>query len=217
MRKINIETWSRREAFRLFSTFDHPHFNLCANVDLTAFSPALKRRGISFTVGVIYVATRAANAIPEFRYRIRQGEVVEHEVVHPNVTILANEDVFGFCALQYVEDFSSFAALAARRIAYAREHPTLKDEPGRDDWLFMSAVPWVTFTSVTHPIHLQRPDSVPRFTWGKFFADGRRLKMPLSVQVHHALMDGLHVGRYYEWVQDYLDHPGAFLGEDQQE
>ncbi len=31
--------------------------------------------------------------------------------------------------------------------------------------------------------------------------------MPLSVQVNHALMDGVHVGRYYERVQAYLDNP----------
>jgi chloramphenicol O-acetyltransferase len=31
-------------------------------------------------VATVYVITRAANAIPEFRYRIRGGEVVEHEI-----------------------------------------------------------------------------------------------------------------------------------------
>jgi chloramphenicol O-acetyltransferase type A len=31
--------------------------------------------------------------------------------------------------------------------------------------------------------------------------------MPLSVQVNHALMDGIHVGRYYGQVQAYLDNP----------
>jgi chloramphenicol O-acetyltransferase type A len=35
--------------------------------------------------------------------------------------------------------------------------------------------------------------------------------MPLSVQGHHALMDGLHVGRYYEIAQTYLQNPGSFL------
>jgi chloramphenicol O-acetyltransferase type A len=186
---------------------------MCANVDLTTFYPLVKRRGVSFTAATAYVLARAANAIPEFRYRIRPGEVVEHEVVHPNVTILGTDDVFGFCPLPYVEDFSSFASTAAQQIAFAREHPTLQDEPGRDDWLFMSAVPWVTFTSVTHPIHLQPADSIPRFAWGKFFEDGRRLKMPLSVQVHHGLMDGVHMGRYYGLLQEYLDHPDSVLGE----
>ncbi|MEJ2563008.1 MAG: CatA-like O-acetyltransferase [Anaerolineales bacterium] len=37
--------------------------------------------------------------------------------------------------------------------------------------------------------------------------EGEKLKMPLAVQAHHALMDGLHVGRYYTAVQELLDRP----------
>jgi chloramphenicol O-acetyltransferase type A len=77
--------------------------------------------------------------------------------------------------------------------------------------LFMTAIPWVSFTSFMHPMHLNPADSVPRFAWGKFFKERRRLKMPLGVQVHHALMDGLHVGRYYAEVERYLDHPEIWL------
>jgi chloramphenicol O-acetyltransferase type A len=151
-----------------------------------------------------YVLSRAANAIPEFRFRIRAGNVVEHEIVHPSFTYIVDEDLFIFCTIDYIEDFSEFAARAAERIAYLIEHPTLEDEPGRDDLLFMTAIPWVSFTSFKHPMHLQPADSVPRFAWGKFFEDGESLKMPLSVQAHHALMDGVHMGRFYAKAQDYL-------------
>ncbi len=213
MRHINLETWSRREHFKVFSSWDYPHFSMCANVDLTTFYPVVKQRGISFNVAIVYVLARAANAIPEFRYRIRPGEVVEHEIVHPATTILTNDDLFTFCTFDYTEDFSLFAARAAEQIAYVEEHLTLEDEPGRDDLLFMTAIPLVSFTSFMHPMHLQPADSVPRFAWGKFFEDGRFLKMPLSVQGHHALMDGIHAGRFYAKVQDYLRHPGSVLGE----
>jgi chloramphenicol O-acetyltransferase type A len=212
MRYINLETWSRHEHFKVFSTFDYPHFSMCANVDLTAFYPIVKQRGISFNVATVYVLARAANAIPEFRYRIRGGEVVEHEIVNPSTTILTDEDVFSFCTFDYIENFSEFAARAAEQIAYVKEDPTLKDEPGRDDLLYMTAIPWVSFTSFMHPLHLHPADSVPRFAWGKRFEDGDLLKMPLSVQGHHALMDGMHMGRFYAEVQDYLHHPGSVLG-----
>ncbi len=213
MRQINLETWPRREHFKVFSTWDYPHFNMCANVDLTEFYPFVKQRDISFNVATVYVLARAANAIPEFRHRIRAGEVVEHEVVHPATTILTNEDLFSFCQIDYTEDFSLFTARAAERIAYVKEHPTVKDESGQDDRLFMTAIPWVSFTSFMHPLDLSPADSVPRFAWGKFFEDGESMKMPLSVQAHHAVMDGIHMGRYYAKVQDYLHDPGFVLGQ----
>jgi chloramphenicol O-acetyltransferase type A len=208
-----MQTWSRREHFKAFSAFDYPHFSLCANVDLTALYPFIKQRGISINLAIVYLLARAANAIPEFRYRIRPGEVVEHEIVHPSTTILTKEDLFSFCTIEYIEDFSSFAVRAAEQIAYLQDHPTVGDKPGHDDLLFMTAIPWVSFTSFMHPLHLHPADSVPRFAWGKFFEEGEFLKMPLSVQGHHALMDGLHVGKLFAEVQDYFQQPGIVLGE----
>ena len=172
---------------------------------------AVKQAGYSINVAIIYIISRAANAVPEFRYRIRAGEVVEHEIVHPSTTILADEDLFSFCTFDYVDDFSEFAVRATEKIAYVQEHPTLEDEPGQDDLLFMTAIPWVSFTSFMHPIHLQPPDSVPRFAWGKFIEEGKLLKMPLGAQAHHALMDGVHMGKFYEEVQNCLNDPGAIL------
>jgi chloramphenicol O-acetyltransferase type A len=211
MRQINLETWPRREQFELFNTFNHPHFNMCVNVDLTAFKPFLMQRDVSFTVAIVYVISRASNAIPEFRYRIRDGNVIEHEVVHPSVTILVDEDLFSFCTMDYHEDFAKFATGASTKIAQVKEHPTLTDGPGQDDLLFMTALPWVSFTSFTHPMRLHPADSVPRFAWGKFFQEGKSLKMPLSVQGHHALMDGLHMARFYAYVQNCLDRPQNVL------
>ncbi|MBN1120562.1 MAG: chloramphenicol acetyltransferase [Anaerolineae bacterium] len=211
MRHVDMENWPRREHFTVFNAFDHPHFNMCANVNLTAFYPAVKERGCSINVAIIYVIARASNAVPEFRYRIRDDEVVEHEIVHPSSTIPEGEGLFTFCTMDYYEDFPTFAVKAAERIAYVKEHPTL-DDHGRDDLLFMSAIPWVSFTSVMHPMRDHPGDSVPRFAWGKFFEEGESLKMPLGVQAHHALMDGLHMGRFYQEVQSYLDDPGGVLG-----
>jgi chloramphenicol O-acetyltransferase type A len=213
MRYIDKKTWPRRQHFEFFTAFDHPQAGLTANVDVTAFHPFVKQRGHPITVAIVYVLSRAANAIPEFRYRIRGTDVVEHEIVHPAFTILGDDDLFGFCTLDYAEDFSQFVANAAERIASARENPTLEEERGEDDVLYMTAVPWVSFTGILHPLHLDPGDSVPRIAWGRFFEEGNSLKMPLGVQAHHALMDGIHMGRFFASVQEDLDHPGSALGE----
>ena len=212
MRYINMETWTRREHFDFFFGFDHPHTGVCANVDLTRFYPFVKQQGFSFTAAMVYLIARASNDIPEFRYRIRDGKVVEHNVVHPAITILVDQDIFGFCTIEYSEDFGDFATRAAENIALLKEDPALKDKPGQDDLLFITAIPWVSFTSFLHPLNLQPPDSVPRFAYGKFFQDGKVLKMPLSVQGHHALMDGIHMGRWYAKIEEYLNQPDAILG-----
>jgi chloramphenicol O-acetyltransferase type A len=212
MRYIDMQTWPRRKHFEFFSTFDHPHFSLCVNVDLTAFYPFVKRNGYSLTVSMVYLIARASNAIPEFRHRIRKAQVVEHEIVHPGFSILVDQDLFSFCDVEYAEDFSEFARRAAKNIASVKAQPDLANNPAQDDVLYMSPIPWVSFTSFSHPMQLHPADSVPRFAWGKYFQESNTLKMPLSVQGHHAVMDGIHMGRFYETVQDYLHHPEVVLG-----
>ncbi len=212
MRTIDLEGWPRREHFETFDAFRLPHFDMCAEVDLTGFRPAVKERGLSFNIALIYVLARAANDIPEFRYRIRGGGVIEHDVVHPASTIMADGGLFTFCFFDYRDDFPLFAKQAAAQAGAVKEHPSLTDPPDRDDLLFMTAIPWVVFTSFTHPMPGDPADSIPRFAWGKYHQDGTAVRMPLEVQGHHALMDGLHMGRYYEAVQAYLDDPDPYLG-----
>ncbi|MCC6299813.1 MAG: chloramphenicol acetyltransferase [Anaerolineales bacterium] len=211
MHYLDMQTWSRRNHFRFYSSVNHPHFNMCVNVDVTAFYPFVKRSGYSFTVSMVYVISRVSNAIPEFKQRVRGDQVVEHEIVNPSFSILVDKDLFGFCAVEYVEDASEFAGRAAKSIAFVKAHPELESNPEKDDVLYMSPIPWVSFTSFTHPMQFHPVDSVPRFAWGKYFQEGDTWKMPLSVQGHHAVMDGIHMGRFYEMAQDYLHHPEVTL------
>lgn len=211
MRVIDLANWPRRAAFEKFHRFDMPHFNLTARVDVSAFSAAVKNRSSSFTVAVAYTLARAANEMEPFRLRIHGEQVVEYEQVHPSFTILLEDENFSFCMVPYTSSYREFAADAAQRIQHIRLHPTLQDEPGQDDLLFMTSIPWVSFTSMQHPMNLHPADSVPRIAWGKTYQDRDSRLMPLSVQVHHALMDGLHVGRYFERVATYISNPEPLL------
>ena len=212
MRKIDMRNWPRREHFNTWIKFDQPHFGMSVNVDLTSFYPYVQKRDFSFTVGIVYMMAHVANEIPEFRRRIRGEDVIEHDLVHPSITLLTDDDLFSFCTFKYSQDISEFAPHATEMMAYIKDNPTLQDEPGRDDLLFMTAIPWVSFTSFDHPMHLSPPTSVPMFAWGRYFNQRERLKMPLSVHGHHAIMDGIHIGRYFQKLQDYLDEPETVMG-----
>ena len=202
---IDIETWPRREAYEMFRNFGFPYFSITANVDVTALRAAAKEKKTSFTIGLVYVLSRAANAVPAFRQRMEGDGVVEYRVVHPSITVLADDDQFRFCSLRYADEFAQFAAGAKERIEKARTANSVWSEPDRNDFLFMTSLPWIAFTAMVHPVPLDPPDSVPRFAWGKYEQRGGRTTMPLNVQVHHALLDGVHVGRYFDLVQSLLD------------
>ena len=207
---IDLENWPRRESYELFRNFGFPYFSITANVDVTALRAAAKEKVTAFTIGLVYVLSRAANAIPAFRQRMEGDTVVEYHVVHPSITILAENDQFRFCSLRYAEEFKQFAEGAKARIEQARTANSVWPEPDRNDFLFMTSLPWIAFTAMVHPVPLDPPDSVPRFAWGKYEEHDGRISMPLNVQGHHALMDGMHVGRYFALVQELLDAFGEW-------
>jgi chloramphenicol O-acetyltransferase type A len=212
VKTINLDGWPRRDHYLYFKEFEFPYFSLCADIDITNFLPLIKTKEISFTAAIMYLVGRVANGIPEFRQRIRDEGPIEHEVVHPSATILSRDDLFTFCTAIYQENFLAFAAETQQEILRIKTEPSLEEKIKDDSMLFMTSIPWVSFTGFMHPVKLSPADSVPRFAWGKFREEGQKTVMPLSVQGHHALMDGLHAGLFYEEFQRLLDNPKQFVG-----
>jgi len=205
-RRIDPETWPRRKHYELFTAYAYPYFNLCVDVDVAPLVSAVKARSSSFTAHLLHPLAKAANAVPELRQRIRGDDVVEHGVVHPVTTVLGENDLFGFCFFEYVEDAGVFVSSAIEAIDRARRIPSLETQPERDDLLYMTAIPLISFTSMMHPVPLAPPDSVPRIAWGRYRTEGKRMAMPLSLHAHHGLMDGIHAGRFFERVEELIDN-----------
>jgi chloramphenicol O-acetyltransferase type A len=67
----------------------------------------------------------------------------------------------------------------------------------------MTTLPWLAFTAFTHA--RGQGDDRPKLAFGRFTEQAGRLLMPVAVDVHHALCDGVHVGRFFEQLQARLD------------
>ena len=209
-RVIDQASWSRREQFELFKNFGFPYFSITADVDITAYREALPKGG-RFTIGLVYALAAAANAVPQFRQRIRGDDVIEFDVVHPSIIVLNEDEAFRFCAFPFAHGFVEFSKDAPERIERARAAPTMFNLPDQDDFLFLTGIPWISFTGVMHAAPIQAPDSVPRIAWGKYRDVSGRIMLPLNVQVHHALLDGIHVSRFYSKAEELLGNAEAWL------
>jgi chloramphenicol O-acetyltransferase type A len=211
-RYIDTETWSRRHLFRLFKDYDGPSFNVCAEVDATRLLDFARARSLSFFVAYHYLSTKTANELEPFRYRLRGDRVLVHERVSAGAVLLLADESFTFVYFDYSEDFGEFHAGAKAIIERARaEPPPLDAREGSDDLIYHSVIPWVSFTSISHARDSRRQTGIPKISFGKYRDVGGRVLMPVSVEVHHALMDGLHVGRYFERLEGYFNDPSSAL------
>jgi chloramphenicol O-acetyltransferase type A len=208
MKYIDLENWKRKGHFEFFYRMDYPQFNICMDLDISNFLAFTKSKNLPFYYSMIYAVTDVINKIDNFKYRIRENKVVLHDKIHPSFTDMnkdKNDDLFKLVTLDFKDDISEFAKYAKEASQNQNDYFGLDKLTGRDDLIYITCIPWISFTHISHTISLNKNDSVPRISWGKYYNKGEKVVLPFSVQVHHALIDGFHIGKYIEKLQEYLD------------
>lgn len=214
MHILNQHGWRRQATFAHFRTFDQPYFNVCTEIDVTAlkaFMAGQQRK--SLFLAYHFLTLRALNTIEEFRHRLDGDDVVVHDKVHGSTTVLRDDDSFAFADLLLEDTWAAFAAKASHAIAQAKDPlGAFTPTDGATDVVHFSTLPWIRFTGLSHPQCTADRTAIPRISFGKLSQDTGRLMLPVSVEVHHGLVDGVHVGRLVERLEFLAAHPhtGSF-------
>ncbi len=210
---LDLESWARRDLFEFFKAFDKPYFNICTRIEVTNLLAFVRRRPmLSASLSYHYFALKIANEIEPFRYRLRKGKVFVHDLIHGGTTVLLANDTFTLAYFDYEADFEKFIDGAARAIEEVRSGDGAFRPRNEDDGrIHFTVLPWTSFTSFSHARNWRTEDSIPKIAFGKFAHENDRTFLPISVEVHHALMDGLHVGRYLTRLEETFMKPGDYL------
>lgn len=202
---IDIESWSRKEHFLFFSQFSEPFFGVTTRVECTEAYAKAKEKQASFFLYYLYRALKAANEIDNFKYRIIENQAYEFETVNASPTINRPNGTFGFAYIDYIEDEATFYSKALNEIASIQQSNSLLPAVSGENVIHFSAIPWIDFTSISHARSFSRPDSCPKISFGKMTETNGIKSMPISIHVHHALMDGLHVGLFIDLFQTLMN------------
>lgn len=207
MKKINIDTWYRKEHFEFYTTFEQPFFNICATVDITKTLHYCKENQLSFFICSLFLLGYTANQIAPFRCRINNNEVDVHDELEVSCTVLNNDESFSFGEFGSCRNFNLFYQHAEQQLTKIEQgYKTLKPSNNKGNAIFCSVLPWLHFTSFSHAQKQSQHDSIPRIVMGKYKTVHNEIAMPVSVEVHHAIVDGLHVGQYFEKLQYNFNH-----------
>ncbi|WP_299180406.1 chloramphenicol acetyltransferase [uncultured Aquimarina sp.] len=204
---LDLTNWNRKEHYEFFGSFDEPFFGIVSNINFTKGYQKIQENGYSYFLYYLHKAVKAANTIEPFRYRIEDNKVYVYDQVHVSATIGRDDHTFGFSFIEYDENFKVFEQNAQKEIEAVKNSKGLRhnDNAKRMDSLHVSSIPWFNFTSISHARHFQYKDSVPKISFGKYAKIEDEIHLPISVHVHHGLMDGYHVGEYLEEFQRLLN------------
>lgn len=203
MKKINIDTWYRKEHFEFYNTFEQPFFNVCATVDVTKTLNYCHKKQRSFFICSLFILGYTANQIEPFRFRIKNNEINVYDELQTSCTVLNSDKSFSFISFGNNNDFELFYKNAEQQLAKVKNgHKNLTPANNIGNEIYCSVLPWLHFTSFSHAQKRTKQDSTPRIVMGKYKETDDEIAMPVSVEVHHALVDGLHVGQFFEKLQN---------------
>lgn len=199
---IDMETYKRKSHFEYFSSLAYPYVGLTVNVDITELLAVIKAKKLPFFLTICYCVSRSANQVTEFRQRILDGQIIEYDFCRTSHTLALSDGTYCYCDLAGNRSFEEYIAYAIKEQEKAKQKGSIEeDQIEALDKIFISSIPWVSYTALINPTPMPA-DSNPRITWGKYFTQNDRVLLPVSVLCHHALIDGLHIAKFYELLNE---------------
>lgn len=185
---------------------EEPFFGITASIDCTVAYANSKSSEIPFYIYYLHKTAVTVNTIESFRYRIVDDQVLVFDRIDVSATVMRKDNTFGFSLIRYAQELEEFKPIALKEIERVQNTPGLFSVDFEPNVIHFSALPWVDFTSLSHARSFTFPDSCPKISFGKMSVsdDGKRT-MPISVHVHHGLMDGFHLGEFLKLFQELMN------------
>ncbi|MBQ4610450.1 MAG: type A chloramphenicol O-acetyltransferase [Clostridia bacterium] len=198
---IDIENWERREYYEHFINEVICTYSVTVNLDITNL------KGMRLYPAMIWLLTKTVNEMPEFRTSLTKEGLGIYDSMHPMYTVFNKQNgSFSGIWSYFSEDYSQFLkSYEEDEGKYSTSKRYAPKEGTPENSFNISMLPWLEFSSVNINVFDDGKFLLPIFTMGRYFErDGKRM-LPLSIQVHHAVCDGYHVGLFVEKLQDKIN------------
>lgn len=202
---IDIESWDRRDLFKLYTTDLKIVMNMTVDVDITSFLNEIKGAGLRFYPAMMWIVARLMNARDEFKYHLTSdGELIKWDYVSPSYTDFNKEtEKFNKFVTEYSPDFKTFYDRAVSDMAkHKDEVGFIPNQP--KNTFDITCLPWTAYKSLDLHIYGDGKSLFPIVMWGKYRDEGGRVLLPVTAMFHHALSDGFTLCRFFEELSESL-------------
>ena len=138
---------------------------------------------------------------PELRQRIKEGRIVEFDQCRVSHTVALEDETFCYCTLENEPALAAYLESGRKAQEEAKRKASIEEDPDESlEKFFVSSLPWLSYTALIQPVP-SPADSNPRITFGKYFTQGERVLMPVTLLCNHALVDGRHIAAFYHGME----------------
>ena len=195
---IDLGSWERTQQYHFFRTFERPHYATTVRMDVTHLMQARKSSALSPFRHTVYSIGVGLHAVPQLCVRFQDDHVFQYDQLILSSTVALDSGAYGYGYYPFQDDRAAFDADCARVMEDVRRKNGLNANDGSlHNIAYLSCLPWLDYTSLDNALP-NADDCIPRISWGKIVETNGRFDMAMTLQVHHALADGLHVAQFFE-------------------
>ena len=200
---IDVDSWKRKEWFLHYTKEVPCTYSSTSDLDITN----IKKKNYGIYPSILFALSKTVSEMEQFRMGLNaEGKFGYYDMLSPSYTIFnETSKTFTVTWTQYDGNFSAFCERYKRDSSAAKSRDKFLAKPPREDCFSVTMDPWTRFTGFNLNLKNDYSYFLPIFTAGRYERVGERFIMPLSVQVHHAVCDGYHVGMFLKSLQKNLD------------
>lgn len=202
---FHTKGWERKEIFHFFQSFSQPYFNVHTQINITKLYHFAKWERLSVFLCYLHAATEAMRKTENFLLRIEADQVVKYEAVDVSTTLLTESKTVSFVHLPHYPNLQTFCLRASEIVKEAQKNNKLFNGYNGPDLFHATTLPWFKFHGMEHAYQDSSKEAIPKLAFGRLEWQGNQVILPVSIRVHHGLIDGYHIHLFLENIQVSMD------------
>ena len=203
--KIDIKEWDRKLAYETFSKYDDPYTGIVSKIDITNLVNFCKQNNYSFYGCMTYFVLKTLNDIDAFKYGYGKdnGEniIYRYDNLAATATVINERNELNFTRyIEFTEDILTFLNDFLNATKDASNNIQYYKIIGLENMnkINITCMPWVTFSNFKDAIDFKEKSSKPKICWGKYYLDGDKYFIDISLLINHAFQDGYHMRLFFD-------------------
>jgi len=197
--------WERKPYFDYYYNTIKSKYNVNYHIDITELLSRVKNQSLRFYPTFMYVIMRIVNQNKEFRMSFDENKILgTWSFVIPSYTIFHNDNkTFSDIWSEYTPVFKDFYNQVVEDENTYKDVKKIRAKENRPpNFCPISAVPWLSFQSISQDTYSESPLLFPIIRFGKYYKHEDKVLLPFSIFVNHAVADGYHTSKLINEIED---------------
>ena len=196
--EINPKDTNRAIAFELWMKSPMPMVTLTKTFDVTRLCKVSRRRGMKFNMLLCWCIGRAASQIDEFYLLVDKDRLYRFDRLAINIIVKHAKGGICNCDVPYSDDLQQFS----------RDYDRITQQASESCQDIVDSEANIVGTSAVVETELEYMVNQytgiytnPFLAWSRYRRHWFRTTLSISIQFHHAQMDGSHAARFLQLLQ----------------